>query len=222
MLQHDCYEILGVSRDASHEEIRRVYHRLVLQYHPDANPNIPDAAERLRHVVEAYERLRDPASRNQHDKLQKLSATLWEFGSWEQQSSKTYSGPTFSLRPFFFAGLLAATILCAGLAFCRNASIPLEWQEWKPVCMQTRSTLFDSDMIDPSHQWALEFWKRELDMSPSNRFAAYNLAATYENVARSAHRRGNHAMAHRYRQAAMQIRPLRVVRTTRSQTARKS
>ncbi len=63
----DYYALLGVSRDASPEEIKRAYRRLALQCHPDRNPDDPEAAERFKAVTEAYEVLSDPRKRQRYD-----------------------------------------------------------------------------------------------------------------------------------------------------------
>src|SRR3954468_10943441 len=64
----DYYETLGVSRDASEEDIRRAYRKLARQYHPDVNKE-PDAEDRFKEVSEAYEVLRDPEKRERYDRL---------------------------------------------------------------------------------------------------------------------------------------------------------
>jgi hypothetical protein len=65
-LDLDPYSVLGVSRDATDEQIARARHRLVLQYHPDVNP-APDAAARFDEVQEAFHLLADPAARAEYD-----------------------------------------------------------------------------------------------------------------------------------------------------------
>jgi molecular chaperone DnaJ len=62
----DHYEVLGVSRDASQDEIKKSYRRLARQLHPDVNPS-PDAAERFKLVTHAYDVLSDPQQRRQYD-----------------------------------------------------------------------------------------------------------------------------------------------------------
>ena len=63
----DHYAILGVSRDASAEELKRAYRKLARQYHPDANPDDPEAAEHFKEVNRAYEVLSDPQKRANYD-----------------------------------------------------------------------------------------------------------------------------------------------------------
>lgn len=65
----DYYEILGVARDATAEQIRSSYRKLARKHHPDVNKDDPKAEERLKEVNEAYEVLKDPEKRRKYDAL---------------------------------------------------------------------------------------------------------------------------------------------------------
>jgi len=68
MSERDYYEILGVSRNASKEEIRNAYRKLAFQYHPDRNKS-PDAEAKFKEISEAYAILSDDEKRTQFDSL---------------------------------------------------------------------------------------------------------------------------------------------------------
>ena len=65
----DPYEVLGVSRDASEEEIKAAYRRLAKKYHPDSNEGNASAAEHFKEVNEAYDVLSDEKKRKLYDQF---------------------------------------------------------------------------------------------------------------------------------------------------------
>lgn len=71
-LEKDFYKVLGVSKDASAEEIKKSYRKLARQNHPDANRGDAKAEERFKEVSEAYSVLSDPAKRKEYDEARSL------------------------------------------------------------------------------------------------------------------------------------------------------
>jgi molecular chaperone DnaJ len=67
--RRDYYDILGVSRDASEQEIKSAYRKLALKFHPDKNPNDKHAEENFKEAAEAYSVLSDPEKRARYDRF---------------------------------------------------------------------------------------------------------------------------------------------------------
>jgi molecular chaperone DnaJ len=67
-VKRDYYEVLGVARDADAAAIKRAYRELALKYHPDQNPDNPEAETRFKEVSEAYTVLSDPEKRTRYDR----------------------------------------------------------------------------------------------------------------------------------------------------------
>ena len=67
MAKRDYYDILGVARNASDEEIKKSYRKLAMKYHPDRNPDSKDAEEHFKEAKEAYEMLSDGQKRTAYD-----------------------------------------------------------------------------------------------------------------------------------------------------------
>src|SRR5918994_1800876 len=63
----DLYKLLGLSRDASQDDIQQAHRKLVREYHPDANPEDPRAEGRFKEVQQAYEVLSDEKKRREYD-----------------------------------------------------------------------------------------------------------------------------------------------------------
>ena len=61
------YEILGIGKNADDEEIRKRYRKLAMEFHPDRNPDNPDAEERFKEIAEAYGVLTDPVKRKEYN-----------------------------------------------------------------------------------------------------------------------------------------------------------
>lgn len=68
-MKEDYYEILGVERTASEDEIKKAFRKLAIKYHPDKNPGDKSAEEKFKKVAEAYDVLRDPEKRQRYDQF---------------------------------------------------------------------------------------------------------------------------------------------------------
>src|SRR2546421_3878335 len=100
MAKRDPYEVLGVPRDASADEIKSAYRRLARRYHPDVNRDDPQAEEKFKEVGEAYSVLSDTSRRAKFDR----------FGSTDDQPTDPFFGGAgaggFSdLFEMFFGGV---------------------------------------------------------------------------------------------------------------------
>src|SRR6266487_3707027 len=69
MAKRDFYEVLGVSRDAGEDEIKKAYRKIAFENHPDRNPGNKESEQRFKEATEAYETLRDPQRRAQYDRF---------------------------------------------------------------------------------------------------------------------------------------------------------
>ncbi len=74
MTQRDYYDVLGIRRDASNEDIKRSYKKLAFEYHPDRNPGNSEAEGKFKQINEAYQILSNPDKRARYDSFGHMSS----------------------------------------------------------------------------------------------------------------------------------------------------
>jgi molecular chaperone DnaJ len=72
--EKDFYKVLGVTKDVSQEELKKVYRKLARQYHPDVNPDNPNAEAKFKEISEAYSVLSDKNTREEYDQFRAMSS----------------------------------------------------------------------------------------------------------------------------------------------------
>ena len=84
-MSKNYYDILGITKTASSDEIKKAYRKLAMQYHPDKNKNNPEAEKKFKEINEAYHILSDTSKRKQYD-------TFWSSGfSWAWSAGNPFS-----------------------------------------------------------------------------------------------------------------------------------
>ena len=89
--KRDYYEVLGVEKNASAEDIKKAYRKKAIQYHPDKNPGDKEAEEKFKEAAEAYDVLSDPQKRARYD----------QFGHAGMSGQGGFSGGGFSMEDIF-------------------------------------------------------------------------------------------------------------------------
>lgn len=98
MEKRDYYEVLGVQKDASAEDIKKAYRQLALKYHPDRNPGDKNAEEKFKEAAEAYEVLSDPQKRSRYDQFGHAGMSgngFSDFGGMNMQDIFSHMGSIF-------------------------------------------------------------------------------------------------------------------------------
>ncbi|KAK6938106.1 DnaJ domain [Dillenia turbinata] len=97
--EKDYYEILGVSKDASRDEIKKAFHMLAKKYHPDANKSNPAAKRKFQEIRDAYETLQDSKKRAEYDKEKVSGRDNTEYAAGNAKGFR-YSYSSRSFDPF--------------------------------------------------------------------------------------------------------------------------
>jgi molecular chaperone DnaJ len=91
MAKRDYYEVLGVAKSATPEEIKKAYRKMAIQYHPDKNPDNPEAEDKFKEAAEAYEVLSNPEKKQRYD----------QYGHQGVSGSAGYGGGGMNMEDIF-------------------------------------------------------------------------------------------------------------------------
>lgn len=114
MAERDYYQILGVKRSASHDEIREAYRKLARKYHPDINPGNKEAENKFKDVAAAYDVLSDEKKRKLYDEFGEAGLTAGfdaekarSYQQWQQESARAGGAYEFNMDDLgdLFGGL---------------------------------------------------------------------------------------------------------------------
>ncbi|XP_018572171.1 dnaJ homolog subfamily C member 5 isoform X4 [Anoplophora glabripennis] len=114
------YEVLALPKTATGDEIKKTYRRLALKYHPDKNPNNPEAAEKFKEVNRAHSILSDATKRNIYDNYGSLGLYIAEQFGEENVNAYFVVTSTWCKALFFICGILTGCYCCCCLCCCCN------------------------------------------------------------------------------------------------------
>ena len=87
----DYYKTLGISKDATQDDIKKAYRKLARKYHPDMNPNDKTAEQKFKEINEANEVLSNPENRTKYDKY----GEHWQYGEQYEQAQQQKQNTSF-------------------------------------------------------------------------------------------------------------------------------
>ncbi|XP_017265249.1 dnaJ (Hsp40) homolog, subfamily C, member 5aa isoform X1 [Kryptolebias marmoratus] len=114
------YHVLGVDKVATNDDIKRSYRKLALKFHPDKNPDNPEAADKFKEINNAHAILNDPTKRNIYDKYGSLGLYVAEQFGEENVNTYFVLSSWWAKALFIFCGLATGCYFCCCLCCCCN------------------------------------------------------------------------------------------------------
>ncbi|XP_026465590.1 dnaJ homolog subfamily C member 5-like [Ctenocephalides felis] len=114
------YQILAIPKTATQDEVKKSYRKLALKYHPDKNPNNPEASEKFKEVNRAHMILSDVSKRNIYDNYGSLGMYIAEQFGEENVNAYFMVTSTRCKLLFLFCGLITGCYCCCCLCCCFN------------------------------------------------------------------------------------------------------
>ena len=194
----DYYQLLGVSRFASQDVLKRAFRSRVLAIHPDQNPDDYQASEETRKIVEAYKVLSNPQSKSHYDMT--LDARVCSVMVYDNsERSPFYSMPTsrvLMVLMFIAFFVYAAFVLVS--AYIGNGS-----SVYRPLLLEStfnaEPAIF-ATIVEPNMSDCVEWYHaRSYQMSFASRWATCEIMKLYSDDARRASERGDFRSARFYR-----------------------
>ena len=102
--KRDYYEVLGVQKNATEDEIKKAYRKIAIKYHPDRNPGDKEAEEKFKEAAEAYNVLHDPKTRQQYDQFGFDGPGMGGFGFGDSGFTSMNMDDIFSMFGDIFGG----------------------------------------------------------------------------------------------------------------------
>ncbi|XP_035271889.1 dnaJ homolog subfamily C member 5 [Anguilla rostrata] len=114
------YQVLGLDKSCTHEDIKKSYRKLALRYHPDKNPENPDATDKFKEINNAHATLSDVTKRNIYDKYGSLG--LYVSQQFGEENVNTYFmlSSWWAKALFGICGILTGCYFCCCLCCCCN------------------------------------------------------------------------------------------------------
>lgn len=114
------YIVLGVEKLATPDDIKKSYRKLALKFHPDKNPDNPEAADKFKEINNAHAILNDPTKRNIYDKYGSLGLYVAEQFGEENVNTYFVLSSWWAKALFVFCGLATGCYFCCCLCCCCN------------------------------------------------------------------------------------------------------
>ncbi|XP_016104083.1 dnaJ homolog subfamily C member 5-like isoform X1 [Sinocyclocheilus grahami] len=114
------YVVLGVDKNTAPEDIKKSYRKLALKFHPDKNPDNPEAVEKFKEINNAHAILSDPTKRNIYDKYGSLGLYVAEQFGEENVNTYFVLSSWWAKALFIFCGVATGCYFCCCLCCCCN------------------------------------------------------------------------------------------------------